>query len=151
MSRDVDHARRWVLNVGGAAILSSALPITAASGQTSGGAAASSAKDSSTEEATGALPISPITSALADYIAGTLDRDLPANVVARAKLHILDTLAAAVSGSRLKPGQFAARYADSLGGKPQATVIGTDLLTSPVVAAFGNGMMAHSDETDGHR
>jgi 2-methylcitrate dehydratase PrpD len=148
MSRDVDHARRWVLNVGGAVILSSALPLTAASEQTSS-AAAPDAKGSSTEEATtGGLPISPITTALADYIAGTLDRDLPANIVARAKLHILDTLAAAVSGSRLEPGQFAARYADSLGGKPQATVIGTNLLTSPVVAAFANGMMAHSDETD---
>jgi 2-methylcitrate dehydratase PrpD len=148
MSRDVDHARRWVLNVGGAAILSSALPITAASGQTSS-AAEPSAKGGSTEEATtGPLPISPVTGALADYVAGTLDRELPANIVARAKLHILDTLAAAVSGSRLKPGQFAARYAESLGGKPQATVIGTDLLTSPVVAAFANGMMAHSDETD---
>jgi 2-methylcitrate dehydratase PrpD len=148
MSRDVDHARRWVLNVGGAAILSSALPIPVASGQTSS-AAEPSAKGGSTEEAaTGPLPISPVSSALADYVAGTLDRELPANIVARAKLHILDTLAAAVSGSRLKPGQFAARYADSLGGKPQATVIGTDLLTSPVVAAFANGMMAHSDETD---
>ena len=148
MSRDVDHARRWVLNVGGAAILSSALPIGAASGQAAG-QAAPSAKAGSTEEATtGPLPISPITSAFADFVAGTLDRELPETVVAQAKLHILDTLAAAVSGSRLQPGQFAARYADSLGGKPQATVIGTDLLTSPVVAAFANGMMAHSDETD---
>jgi 2-methylcitrate dehydratase PrpD len=148
MSRDVDHARRWVLNAGGAAIFSSALPITVASGQTSS-AAAPSAKGGSTEESTsGPQPISPVTSALADYVAGTLDRELPANVVAGGKLHILDTLAAAVSGSRLEPGRFAARYADSLGGKPLATVIGTDLLTSPVVAAFANGMMAHSDETD---
>jgi 2-methylcitrate dehydratase PrpD len=148
MSRDVDYARRWVLNVGGAAILASAFPIAVASEQASS-AAASSAKTGSTEESTtGPLLISPITRALADYVAGTLDRELPDNIVASAKLHILDTLAAAVSGSRLKPGQFAARYADCLGGKPQATVIGTDLLTSPVVAAFANGMMTHSDETD---
>jgi 2-methylcitrate dehydratase PrpD len=148
MSRDVDHARRWVLNVGGAVILSNALPIPEARGQASS-AAAPSAKAGSTEESTtGPLPISPITRTLSDYVAGTLDRELPDNIVAGAKLHILDTLGAAVSGSRLKPGQFAARYADSLGGKPQATVIGTDLLTSPVVAAFANGMMAHSDETD---
>ncbi len=151
MSRDVDHARRWVLNVGGAAVLATALPITAARAQASSTATApagNGAGGSGDEAAAGPAPISPITTALADYIAGTLDRELPANVVACAKLHILDTLAAAVSGSRLKPGKFAARYADSLGGKPQATVIGTDLLTSTVVAAFANGMMAHSDETD---
>ena len=94
------------------------------------------------------MPISPVASTLAAYVAGTLDRELPADVVAQAKLHVLDTLAAAVSGSRLKPGEFAARYVDSLGGKPQATVIGTGILTSPVLAAFANGMLAHSDETD---
>ena len=148
MSRDVDHARRWVLSVGGAAVLSTALPIVVASGQASSAAAPGAKAGSIEESTTGPLPISPITRALSDYVAGTLDRELPDNIVARAKLHILDTLAAAVSGSRLKPGQFAARYADSQGGKPQATVIGTGLQTSPVVAAFANGMMAHSDETD---
>jgi 2-methylcitrate dehydratase PrpD len=53
-----------------------------------------------------------------------------------------------VSGSRLKAGEMAARYVDSLGGKPQATVIGTGILTSTVNAALANGMAAHGDETD---
>jgi 2-methylcitrate dehydratase PrpD len=68
--------------------------------------------------------------------------------VAKAKLHTLDTIAAMVSGSRLKAGEMAARYVDSLGGKPQATVIGTGILTSTVNAALANGMAAHGDETD---
>jgi len=53
-----------------------------------------------------------------------------------------------VSGARLKAGEMAARYIESLGGKPQATVIGTGILTSSVNAALANGMAAHGDETD---
>ena len=37
---------------------------------------------------------------------------------------------------------------DSLGGKPQAMVIGTRIVTSTVNAALANGMAAHADETD---
>ena len=73
---------------------------------------------------------------------------MPPEVVAKTKLHTLDTIAAMVSGSRLKAGEMAARYVDSLGGKPQATVIGTGILTSTVNAALANGMSAHGDETD---
>ena len=81
-------------------------------------------------------------------MANALDRELPSEVVARTKLHVLDTFAAMVSGSRLKPGELAARYVDSLGGKPQAMVIGTGIVTSAVHAALANAMAAHADETD---
>src|SRR5205085_11496848 len=64
------------------------------------------------------------------------------------KLHVLDTFAAIVSGSRLKPGELAARYVESLGGKAQAMVIGTSVVTSVVNAALANAMAAHADETD---
>jgi 2-methylcitrate dehydratase PrpD len=92
--------------------------------------------------------VSESTRVLASYIAGALDRDLPAEVSHRAKLHILDSLAAIVSGSRLKAGRLAARYVESLGGKPQAMVVGTKILTSTVNAAMANAMAAHADETD---
>lgn len=129
------------------ALFSSAIPfdLAIATGEP---ASAAGAKGPSTDEAAEPAEASAFTNALAAYVAGALDRELPAAVVARAKLHILDSLAAAVSGSRLKPGAFASRYVASLGGNPQATVIGTKMLTSPVLAAFANGMMAHADETD---
>jgi 2-methylcitrate dehydratase PrpD len=92
--------------------------------------------------------ISPLTRELANYIAGTTDRALPVEVVAKSKLHILDTLAAMLSGSRLKPGELAASYVDRLGGRPEATVIGTRIVTSAVNAALANAMMGHADETD---
>src|SRR5258708_16124872 len=100
------------------------------------------------EDAAADAPLSPITTALCDYVAKTLDRDMPGEVVAKTKLHTLDTIPAMVSGSRLKAGEMAARYVDGLGGKPQATVIGTPILTSTVHAALANGMSAQGDETD---
>ena len=106
------------------------------------------APDGALEAAGDPLSVSPAATALADYVAKALDRELPAEVVARTKLHVLDTLAAMVSGSRLKPGDLAARYVDSLGGKPQAMVIGTGIVTSAVNAALANAMAAHADETD---
>jgi 2-methylcitrate dehydratase PrpD len=85
---------------------------------------------------------------LADHIAAALDRPLPAAVAEKTKHHVLDTLAAMLSGSRLKPGRLAAAYVETLGGHPRATVIGTRLVTSAVHAALANGMMGHADETD---
>jgi hypothetical protein len=120
MSGEPDYTRRWLVNASGAAILSNVVPVTAPSAQTAAAAPRSSPPELSTDPATDSPPVSPVTTALADYVAKALDRELPPAVVARTKLHVLDTLAAMVSGSRLKPGEFAARYVDSLGGKPQA-------------------------------
>jgi 2-methylcitrate dehydratase PrpD len=146
MTDDPDHTRRWLINASGAAILSNAL---AAGPSYAQGAPAPAAKAAAAEDEPAAdQPISPVTTALCDYVAKTLDRDMPGDVVAKTKLHTLDTIAAMVSGSRLKAGVMAARYVDGLGGKPQATVIGTPLLTSTVNAALANGMAAHGDETD---
>jgi 2-methylcitrate dehydratase PrpD len=151
MSDNPDHTRRWLINASGAAILSNALPtpvLAQAPAPSLPTAQRGPAKDLAEDPAVDQTPLSPITTALADYIAGTLDRDMPAAVVAKTKLHVLDTVAAMVSGSRLKPGLSAARYVDSLGGKPQAMVIGTSIVTSAVNAALANGMAAHGDETD---
>jgi 2-methylcitrate dehydratase PrpD len=142
MRDEADHTRRWLINASGAAILSGAIPATALHAQT----AATPAPDSGAEAAGDS--VSPATTAFADYVAGALDRALPVEVVTRTKLHVLDTLAAMVSGSRLKPGELAARYVDSLGGKPQAMVIGTSIVTTAVNAALANAMAAHADETD---
>jgi 2-methylcitrate dehydratase PrpD len=145
MSDEADHTRRWLINAGGAAILSGAMRPATASAETAStqtAAAPAAAAD------TGAGPVSAATAALADHVVKTLDRELPADVAAHTKLHVLDTLAAIVSGSRLKPGSLAARYVQSLGGTPQAMVIGTPIVTSAVNAALANAMAAHADETD---
>jgi 2-methylcitrate dehydratase PrpD len=92
--------------------------------------------------------ISPVMKALADYIAAAPRKALPKPAVEATKHHILDTLAAMVSGAKLLPGRTAISYARSLGGTPEATVVGSKLVTSAVTAAMANGMLAHADETD---
>src|SRR5947209_13273922 len=61
---------------------------------------------------------------------------------------ILDTLAAAISGSELPPGKFAINFARAYGGEKIATVAGSTVVCGPIEAALANGMLAHSDETD---
>ena len=92
--------------------------------------------------------ISQPTRELSGYIADARRRALPAEVAEKAKQHILDTVAAMVSGSGLPPGQAAIAFAASLGGPPEASVVGTALATSMINAALINGMLAHADETD---
>ena len=45
--------------------------------------------------------------ALASYVASALERPLPPAVLEKTKHHVIDTLAAMVTGSRLKPGEAA--------------------------------------------
>jgi 2-methylcitrate dehydratase PrpD len=85
---------------------------------------------------------------LAAYIARVPKARLPAAVAEKARHHILDTLAAMVSGSRLGPGRAAIAYVRRLGGMREASVVGSRLVTSMVNAALANGMLAHADETD---
>jgi 2-methylcitrate dehydratase PrpD len=89
-----------------------------------------------------------ITGRLARYMAEARGRSLAPDVAREARHRILDTLAAMVSGSRLKPGEMAIRYARAQGGVAEATVLATDIMTSAVNAALVNGMFAHADETD---
>ncbi|HVJ24874.1 MAG TPA: MmgE/PrpD family protein, partial [Burkholderiales bacterium] len=85
---------------------------------------------------------------LSAYIAAAPRKSLPANVVERTKHHVLDTIAAMVSGSRLLPGRKGIAYVKGLGGTKEACVVGSRILTTAVNAAIANGMCAHADETD---
>jgi len=95
-----------------------------------------------------ASEISPIMARLSSYIVSALRRPLPPTVVEKTKHHMLDTIAAMVSGSRLEPGKKAIGYVRTLAGNREASVIGSRILTTAVNAALANGMLAHADETD---
>lgn len=88
------------------------------------------------------------TGQLARYMAEARRRSLPLEVARAGKHHILDSLGAIVSGSRLKAGELAVRYVRLQGGAPEASLLATDVKTSAVNAALANGMFAHADETD---
>jgi 2-methylcitrate dehydratase PrpD len=95
-----------------------------------------------------AADVSPLMRELSTYIAGAVKRPLPKEVVEKTKHHVLDTIAAMVSGSRLLPGRKAIGYAKTLGGAREAMVIGSRIVTSAQHAALANGMLGHADETD---
>src|SRR5262249_45316329 len=92
--------------------------------------------------------ISPVMRELSAYIATAPRRPLPPTVVEKTKHHILDTIAAMVSGSCLGPGKKAIAYVKTLGGAKEACVIGSNIITAAGNAALANGMLAHADETD---
>src|SRR5881227_3982875 len=92
--------------------------------------------------------ISPVMERLSAYMAEARNRALPENVARETKHHILDTFAAMVSGSELLPGRLAIQFARNYGGQKIATVVATPILCGPIEAAFANGELAHSDETD---
>ena len=50
--------------------------------------------------------------------------------------------------SDLPPGRMAIQFARSYGGEKIATVVASQILCGPIEAAFANGELAHSDETD---
>src|SRR5258708_7728280 len=92
--------------------------------------------------------VSPVMGKLSTYMSEARDRKLPDEVVEKAKHHIVDTLAAMVSGSELPPGREAIRFARAYGGEKIATVVASDILCGPIEAAITNAELAHSDETD---
>jgi len=89
-----------------------------------------------------------LTGRVARYMAAARQQTLPADVVREAKHRILDTLAAMISGARLKPGESAIRFARAQGGTAEASIVTTNLRSSAINAALVNGMFAHADETD---
>ncbi len=92
--------------------------------------------------------ISDVMRDLAAWIAHACERPLPPEVAEKAKHHTLDTLAAMISGSRLRPGELGVAYVRAQRAQAEASIAGTALLASAELAAFANGMTAHADETD---
>jgi 2-methylcitrate dehydratase PrpD len=133
---------------GGASPSPSAMPTRRALIRLGGGLAAASALPAGRAFAADAGTISPVTLALSSYMSEAREKALPAEVLERAKHHILDTFAAIISGSTLPPGRAALNFARSYGAGKTATVAASSLTCSAIDAAMVNGTLAHSDETD---
>ena len=99
-------------------------------------------------DAIAAEEVGPVMAQLSAYMAEASQRALPERAARDTKHHILDTLAAMVSGSELPPGQAALRFARAYGGSRTATVVASDMLLGPIEAAIVNGALAQADETD---
>ena len=89
-----------------------------------------------------------IIDSLVEYMLAARRTAPPAEVIQKGKSHLLDSLAAVVSGSTLKPGKLGLQHARQQGGREECSVLGSSLKTTPILAAFANGMSGHADETD---
>jgi 2-methylcitrate dehydratase PrpD len=135
---DATLTRRSLFEFAGLAMATAALPPVAAL-----------ASPSASQDAAVAERASPVMEKLSTYMSGAADRTLPSEVVEKTKHHILDTLAAMISGSQLPPGRAALQFAHTYGGgKEVATVVASNVVCGPIEAALANGVLAHSDETD---
>src|SRR4029450_474061 len=80
---------------------------------------------------------------LARFIAETQYDDLPAAVVAAAKIGILDGVANLLAGSTQPVAQLVSAYTLELGGTPVASVIGHGFKANPLKAAVANEGSGH--------
>src|SRR5919109_342514 len=75
-----------------------------------------------------------LTESLSRYIVSDQAARLPQPIVERAKIHILDTLGAMISGSTLKPGKVGIDFVRSQAGPRDATIVASELRSSPILA-----------------
>ena len=83
------------------------------------------------------------TETLCQTITQTTFASLPTQVVEVAKQIILDGIAVAVAGSAEDGPRIVAEHVKSLGGTESSTVLGQGFKTSPVSAAYINGIAMH--------
>ena len=96
-----------------------------------------------------AAPATPVTQALARFIAGSQTATFPEEHRELARRHILDTLASVVACRDLEPSTLARNYALAQSGdarKSAVTILGTTQKAAIVDAVFASAMTAHGAE-----
>ncbi|MGE0724972.1 MAG: MmgE/PrpD family protein, partial [Alphaproteobacteria bacterium] len=94
----------------------------------------------------------PLTEAWAAFVGGFAAEQVPADVRARAMQMIFDGTGALIAAAnpRISTGRRIARFVETLGGAPQASVVGHGFKTSVVNAALANGTMGYACDVEPH-
>lgn len=82
-----------------------------------------------------------ITSELAEFVAGVSLQDIPAPVIERVKIHLLDALATGYVGTHLSWSRMVAELVAQEGGAPQSSVFGAARQVNAPQAALLNGVL----------
>jgi 2-methylcitrate dehydratase PrpD len=83
------------------------------------------------------------TETLARFVTETSYDNLPADVIAAAKIGILDGIANMLAGATQPLSAIIGDYLKQIGGNPQCAVVGHDFRTNAPSAAFANGTFLH--------
>lgn len=89
-----------------------------------------------------------VTELVADFAASTTYDDIPSAALSEAKRLLLDTVGVTLAAAPATGAQALVDYIRSEGAEPTSTVVGTRVKSSPGLAAFANGTMAHMLEYD---
>lgn len=89
-----------------------------------------------------------ISQQLGAFVETTRLPDIPLEVADSVGRRVLDTLGIAVAAAPLDTSRAARRWAHETGGRPAASAVGLPERTSAPVAAFVNGVLAHSLDYD---
>lgn len=95
-----------------------------------------------------AAPRGNATRELAAFASGLRFDSIPAEVIAKAKLCLLDTLGCIVYGSTLAPVRMVSEMVTAEGGRAVALLLGTPQRASPSQAALVNATAAHAFQLD---
>ena len=85
---------------------------------------------------------------LGSVVAGTALADLPEPVRVSLTERVLDVVGVAIAAASLPTSDAVLDYVEESGGRPVASAIGLAGRTSPAMAAFVNGVLAHSLDFD---
>ena len=85
---------------------------------------------------------------LASFSAGLDPAAIPAEVKDDARWRLMDTLGVAIAGRRMDSAASVLAVANSLGGEPQATAIGSGRKLPAPMAGWVNGALAHMPDFD---
>src|SRR5262249_4274989 len=98
------------------------------------------------------MPGSNLSERFADRVARFRPRDVPADVVASAKLCVLDTVGARLPASapRYPAARIIMRFVNELGGVPEASLVGQRKKSSCVNAALANATLGYYCDIEPH-
>ena len=89
-----------------------------------------------------------LTRKLAQFVYDTRFEDFPQQAVNKARECFLDWHGVTLAGTRDPAADVILRYVMAAGGKPEASLIGTDMKTNLANAALANGLIGHALDFD---
>lgn len=89
-----------------------------------------------------------ITEKLARFVVETRMEDIPQEALKVAQMGITDCIGVTFPGSLEPQGKIIRDYVRKMGGVAESSIIGSDMKTSPYLAALANGTMGHALDYD---
>jgi 2-methylcitrate dehydratase PrpD len=89
-----------------------------------------------------------ITKELAEFVVATRYQDMPGPVIQKAKECFMDWLGVTLAGTTDPIAPIITHYCQSFGGRPEASIIGSNIRTDCASASLANGVIGHALDFD---